>query len=74
MGIEERFHGFVEIKLVFLIMEAMPFVILQHVLHIHATFTQRGHDLIAFGLLHTWVVGALCYKQRRNNAIRKKQR
>ena len=46
MLIKEFFHRAIEIELVFLIVEPMPFILFDHVLDRNPSFLQRGHDLV----------------------------
>ena len=61
---EEFLHRAVEIEAVFLVVEAVSLVVLDHVVDMHAAFAQGVDHLVALVNVHTGVVGALYHQQR----------
>ena len=56
---EDTLHRPVEREAVLLVMESVPLVVLDHVVHVHSPCAQRGDHLIRFGLIDARVVGSL---------------
>src|SRR5205085_9543747 len=62
---EEFFHRFVEVKAVLLVLEAMPLVLLHHILDRDAALVQSGAHLIGFVYLDPRIVRPLRDEERR---------
>lgn len=61
---QELLHGAIEVKTVFLVGETVPFVFLDHILHLHSSFSQSLHHLVTFRFRHAWVVRSLRDEKR----------
>ena len=69
MSSEKTLHGPVEVEAVGLSHKAVAFVVFDHIFHVHATSSQCLDHLVAFGLVHAWVVGALGHEEWRFDLV-----
>ena len=69
---QEFLHGFVELKLVLIVMETMAFVVFDHVLYFDAACFQGFYDLIALVFIDSWVAGAPGWEPRAIPSQKKK--
>src|SRR3546814_13729141 len=66
---QKRFHAFIELELVLVVVEAVSLVVLEQILHLDTTTPQRRHHLVAFVLVDARVVRALGNEQWRSDFI-----